>query len=369
MKVLIARDRESAGGGIVTYYDALSGYFTMDVAYTPVGRPYSFYSGKVSLFTRHTLARLFLDYLRLIHKLIVFRPDVVVINTSLSAEGLSTARDSMNILISKVFRRRTIVFCHGFVSGASAFPFRGGNRGIVCRLYRMCDAFIVLAGQLRDDLKRWGFHQPIYMETTTIGKDLMEDGTIKQGHVPENKRSLLYLSRIERRKGIIELIDAYRLLKQQDAGYELFIAGNGPDLQSVAEYIAQKELRDIHMLGYVTGEEKVKAFRKASIFCFPSYFGEGMPVSVLEAMVLGLPLVSSDVAGLKDILEDGRNGVILRGVNPEEIVRGILELVRNDGLRQRISDHNKEYAANTFHPKKCAKRLEDIFRSTARGSA
>lgn len=368
MKVLIAKDRESAGGGIVTYYDALNDYFTMNVAYTPVGRPYSFYSGKVSLFTRLTPIRLFLDYVRLIHKLIVFRPDVVVINTSLSAEGLSTARDSINVLISKVFRRKTIVFCHGFVSGASEFPFRGGNRGIVCRLYRMCDAFIVLAGQLRDDLKRWGFNQPIYIETTTIGKDLMKDGLIRQGQVPENKRSLLYLSRIEKRKGIIELIDAYRLLKQQDAGYELFIAGNGPDLQSVTEYIAQKGLDDIHMLGYVTGEEKVKAFGKASIFCFPSYFGEGMPVAVLEAMALGLPLASSDVAGLKDILTDGENGVILRGVNPGEIARGILELVCNDSLRQRISAHNREYAANRFHPAKCAKRLEDVYRSTARSS-
>jgi glycosyltransferase involved in cell wall biosynthesis len=364
MKVLIVRDRASAGGGIVTYYDALNDYFTVKVDYAMVGRPYAMYADKrISILEKSTLIRLLLDYSRLIYKIAVFRPDVVLVNSSIDPGGRSTARDCLNVLIAKLIGRKTVLFWHGFVSGGTQFPFIGGNKGVVCRLYKMSDAFIVLARQFKEDLKRWGFKKPVFVETTTIGKELIENGAIRRRQVPANKRSLLFLSRVIREKGIIELIDAYSILKRTHQMFQLCIAGNGDDLRYVNDYVAKKNIQDIHFLGHVTGEEKFKAFGKASIFCFPSYYGEGMPIAVLEAMALGLPLVSSQVSGLKDILEDGKNGLILGRIEPHEIADRISELVENDGLRDRISENNRKYAAERFHPRRCAERLENICRS------
>ena len=363
MKVLIVKDRPSAGGGIVTYYDTLKDYFTVQVDYAVIGRPYAMYaSGRIPFFERFTLTRLLLDYSRLICKIVRFRPDIVLINSSIAKGGKSIARDCLNVVISKMMGRKTILFWHGFVSGGAQFPFMGGNRGVVCRIYRMCDAFVILARQFKEDLKRWGFNKPIFVETTTIGKELLENGDIRRRQAPKNKRSLLFLSRIIREKGIIELIDAYSLLKQKHPGFELFVAGDGDDLTYVNDYVAKKNINDVHFLGHVTGEEKFKAFENASIFCFPSYYGEGMPVAVLEAMALGLPLVSSQVSGLKDILENGRNGMVLGRIEPCEIADRISELVENDKLRNTISETNRKYAAEKFHPQKCAERLEDICR-------
>jgi glycosyltransferase involved in cell wall biosynthesis len=364
MKVLIVRDRASAGGGIVTYYDALEDYFTVNVDYAMIGRPYAMYADKrISILEKVTPIRLLLDYARLIWKIAVFRPDVVLVNSSIDPGGRSQARDCLNVLIAKLMGRRTVLFWHGFVSGGEQFPFKGGSKGIVCRLYRMSDAFIVLAKQFGEDLKRWGFKKPVFVETTTIGKELIENGVIRRRQVPANKRSLLFLSRVIREKGIIELIDAYDLLKQQHPDFQLHIAGNGDALQYVTDYIAEKNIKDVHLLGHVTGEEKFKAFEEASIFCFPSYYSEGMPIAVLEAMALGLPLVSSEVSGLKDILQDGRNGMILRRIEPREIAARISELVANDGLRGSIAENNRKYAAERFHPRRCAERLENICRS------
>jgi len=368
MKVLIVKDRVSAGGGIVTYYDTLNDYFTVEVDYATIGRPYAIYaSGKISVFKKFTLTRLLLDYSKLIYKIAKFRPDIVLVNSSIDPGGKSTARDCLNILISKIMGRKIILFWHGFVSGGAQFPFKGGNKSIVCRCYKMSDAFIVLAKQFEKDLKRWGFNKPIFRETTTIGEELIENGNIKRRQVPRNKRSLLFLSRIIREKGIIELIDAYSLLKQKHPDFELFVAGDGEDLKYVTDYVTQKNIKDIHFLGYVTGEEKFNAFENGSIFCFPSYYGEGMPVAVLEAMALGLPLVSSQVSGLKDILEDGKNGMILGRIESLQIANKISKLVESDDLRNRISKFNRKYAVEKFHPQKCAKRLENICKNVLAG--
>jgi glycosyltransferase involved in cell wall biosynthesis len=364
MKVLIVKDRASAGGGIVTFYDTLNDYFSAEVDYVMIGRPHTMYaSGKIPVLEKCTLTRLLLDYSKLIRRIVTFRPDVVLINSSIERGGRAIARDCLNVVVSKVMGCKTILFWHGFVSGGEQFPFRGGNKGVVCRLYKMSDAFIVLARQFGEDLKRWGIKKPVFVETTTIGKELIENGAIRRRQAPENKRSLLFLSRIIREKGIIELIEAYSILKQKHSGFQLCIAGNGDDLKYVTDYVAKKGIRDVHVLGHVTGEEKFKAFENASIFCFPSYAGEGMPVAVLEAMAMGLPLVSSQVSGLKDILEDGKNGMILGRIEPHEIADRISELVENDGLRDRISENNRKYAAERFHPRRCAERLENICRS------
>jgi len=361
MKALIVRDRMSAGGGIVNYYNTVNDYFKMEVDYAPIGRPYAFYETKnISIFKRLTITRLILDYLCMIIKIVKFRPDIVIINSSIDEEKKSMARDGINVLISKMLGRKTIVFWRGFIGGSPQFPYNSGNQGIICRFYKMADAYILLARQFQEDLERWGFTKPIFIETTTIGKELIENGSIKQRQEPKNKRSLLFLSRIEKDKGIIELIDAYIQLKQNHPDFQLFIAGNGPYLENVNDYIAKENIQDVHCLGHVTGEGKFKAFQNASIFCFPSYYGEGMPNAVLEAMALGLPLVSSDVSGLKDILKNGENGFILEKIEPLEIANKILELVENDELRGKISEYNKKYAAEIFHPQECAKRLKSI---------
>ena len=362
MKILVVRDRTSAGGGIVNYYRSLAPYFSESVSFADVGRPQSFYgAAKAPLLQRNPATRLLTDYARFLARAVVLRPHIVIVNPSLDSRDMrSVIRDGVFVLIANLLRRRVIVFWRGW-DPTDRFPGGVTLRGI----YRLADAFIVLAEPFKAHLRRWGFVQPVYVETTTVDSELI---TESDAQVPAARpvKQLLFLSRVEKDKGVMELVEAYRLLRQEDQAYGLTIAGDGPYLDAVKTYVAAERIPGVSCLGHVTGAAKRKAFQGASVFCFPSYYLEGMPNAVLEAMAMGLPVVSSAVGGLKDVLVDGENGFVLREITPQGIAATVQRLCEDGELRDRISKRNAEYASERFFPNAVAGRLEAICRDVVR---
>jgi glycosyltransferase involved in cell wall biosynthesis len=373
LRVLIVRDRLSAGGGIFNYYNVIRGYLRLGVIFVDVGRPQRFYGVSQSLSTRFTLLRLVRDWLALAFNIIRFRPDIVHVNPGLDAVNLrSLRRDAVNVWIARFLRRRVLVFWRGWNNAWCGKPeFPGGNSSLLCRTYQRADAHIVLAKAFEQDLRCWGFKDPIFVETTVASQDIIDrapahrSGRSKPVH-------LLFLSRVEVEKGVFELLEAFLVLQQRSPhGFTLTIAGNGPELGCLQDTVTKRGLRNISFTGLVEGEKKIDCYREASIFCFLSYT-EGMPNAVLEAMAMGLPIVSSDAGGLRDILCEGKTGFIIQPVKgapprqrfkPVEVADAIERLARDPELYERISAHNAAYARDRFAAPKVAKRLEAIYRS------
>lgn len=374
IQVLIVRDREAAGGGIFHYYQAVGRHLKVSHVLVDVGRSHGYYSSEVSA-RRRTLPtplRVIADWAKLSARLVRF-PDLVVLNPCLDPiEFRSLPRDAVNLLLAKLFGRKVLVFWRGWdneVCGEANFP--GGNRGLVSRIYRLADANLVLAGDFRDDLRRWGFTKPVLLETTVVADSLLEPVKLDEAAADDGVFRLLYLSRIEVAKGVFELLEAFALLESRAPGkFHLMIAGDGPDLNDLKRRAAMMELKGIEFAGYVDGREKSRCFADASAFCFLSYT-EGMPNAVLEAMSMGLPLVSSDAGGLKDILEDGVTGYILRQdrtkpsgerFSADEVANRLEQLADSPVLADRMGRHNAAHARERFSAKKVAERLEKVFR-------
>jgi glycosyltransferase involved in cell wall biosynthesis len=170
-------------------------------------------------------------------------------------------------------------------------------------------------------------------------------------------------------KGVFELLQAYRILKRRNSAYTLTVAGDGPDLEALKERAKKLQLRDVAFTGFVTGGAKVQCYRKGGIFCFLSYT-EGMPNAVLEALAMGLPIVSSAAGGLRDILSDGETGFIVRPLrdapserkfDPLAVAEAIERLAGDPVLYNRIAEHNARYARERFAASKVARRLEAIY--------
>jgi glycosyltransferase involved in cell wall biosynthesis len=373
--IVIVRDRASSGGGIYNYYTVVSPHLNGQVAFCGTGKPHVFYGDHKSpgsWLLDFTPVRLFLDWMALVIKILRLWPDAVLLNPSLDPPTYrSMRRDAVNVLIGRLFRRRVVSFWRGWENAYSGRPeFPGGNKSLLCRIYKMADVQIVLSDRFKADLLRWGFRGPVHVETTVVGDEcLAATPTAPSGRVPTN---LLYLSRVEVAKGVFELLDAYKILKARNPAFTLTIAGDGPDLEALKQYAKQLDLPDVGFTGFVVGAAKTACFRQAGVFCFLSYT-EGMPNAVLEAFAAGLPVVSSDAGGLRDILRNRETGIVVRPLegdaplrkkfDPIEVAYAIERLTEDAGLYQRITNFNWQYARDRFAARVVAKRLEGIYRS------
>ena len=378
MQVLIVRDRASSGGGIYNYYQAIAPHLKVRYRFVDVGRPHNCYGSqsRTWLVRLPTPLRLLIDWVNLAVQIIRW-PGLVLLNPSLDpVEMRSLRRDAVNLFLAKLFRRSVIVFWRGWEGAACGTPeFPRGNAAWMSRVYRWANAHIVLASDFRNDLRRWGFVSPVYLETTVVADFIIDGLEVAKIQREDKVFHLLYLSRVEVAKGVFELLDAVALLDNRHPGrYDLTIAGDGPDLISLKHRASELRLRNVDFIGYVDGNRKVRCLAEASAFCFLSYT-EGMPNAALEAMAAGLPLVSSDAGGLKDILQNGVTGFIVAQdcsskvgarFSPNDVAERIELLAASDKLCRRIGAHNRQYAHERFAAAKVASRLQVIYREVTK---
>jgi glycosyltransferase involved in cell wall biosynthesis len=157
-----------------------------------------------------------------------------------------------------------------------------------------------------------------------------------------------------RKKGVFEAVDAYWDLRRRHPTATLTIAGEGADLESVKTYVRDSSIPDVFFAGFVTGSSKAEAFGEADVYLFPTY-SEGMPLSVLEAMAHGLPIVTRPVGALRDFFEDKRMGFIIESLAPRDIADALEHLLTNRDLCLSVGKYNHEYAKKHFSAKGVAR--------------
>ena len=289
-------------------------------------------------------------------------PNSVLVNPSLDIK--SFFRDGLFIWQAKKKNFPVLVFFRGWdnrfaekVSTKFYWFFK--------KTFAKADGFIVLASDFKKQLRQWGIEVPIYILSTAIGDDLLQNFNIKEKIEYVNKErnkvlKILFLARIEKGKGIFETIDAFNILLSKRLPVKLSIAGDGPSLNEVKRYVNSLQLDQyINFLGYVTGKNKIETFISHDIYCFPTY-SEGMPVSLLEAIAFGLPAVTRPVGGIKDFFENGKHGFLTDSKDPEIIADLIEKIYKDEYLYRSMSLYNHQYAKKHFLASKVAEKLKKI---------
>jgi glycosyltransferase involved in cell wall biosynthesis len=294
---------------------------------------------------------------------------LVHLNPSLNLK--SFIREGGFLLQAKRRRLRVLVFFRGWNREFARFLNRG-MLPIVRGIYGKADAFIVLASEIEDTLRKWGIEKPVYRETTVVDTELLEafDPGERLARIAETRAvRVLYLARLEREKGVFETVDAVRLLRSRNFPVELSIAGDGPARPDLAEYVMDQNLPEgvIRFLGYLRGPDKAEVFRRHDLYCLPTYHDEGMPNSVLEALAFGMPVITCAVAGLKDIFQDGRMGRLVPVRDPAAVAEAIRDLAGDKYAMARIACTNTAYAAANVTAPRVAKRLQTLYQETIAG--
>lgn len=168
---------------------------------------------------------------------------------------------------------------------------------------------------------------------------------------------LLYVGRLDYRKGILDLIQASIILK--NSNIKLLVAGEGPLKPYFEKQITENNL-NVNLLGQVSGPNLVELYQNALMFVFPSHY-EGLPTVVLEAMSSGLPVIVTDIPAYRDIIINKNNGLTTKKGNPEDLVDKIRFLLENNDLREKLGICARETIKNRYTWDIISKKFEQIY--------
>lgn len=162
--------------------------------------------------------------------------------------------------------------------------------------------------------------------------------------MPPGEKIIIFVGRLHPDKGLKYLIDAFAQVVREYPPAKLYIVGDGPEKQSLEAQASGSGVGNgIVFTGAVENEKVPLYLVAADVFVLPSV-SEGFPVAMLEAMAAGLPVVTTDVRGLTEIVKDGENGLVVGPRNPDAIADRLLTLMRDDALRAVMSGNNREKA-------------------------
>ncbi|WP_418892367.1 glycosyltransferase family 4 protein [Limibacterium fermenti] len=335
-RIIILRPAlKQSKGGVGNYYDIVE-KLTELIDFFRIGKRSCM---KNKLIQLQSIIYYITDYIRFIF--IVPRYSLVVVNPSMTKNCLY--RDSLYIRIAKIFHKKVVVFWRGFNHLYFNSVVRDKYKKLLNNTFFQANHTIVLGENIYKSLHEIGCNTPYTVSTTILTSDLLLDSS-KQ--FKPGKFTILFLARLEKDKGIMEALDCYKIVKRDYPFVNMLIAGFGNAFTDVQSRIDNENISDVQLLGNVFGESKYNAYHDADMYLFPSYY-EGMPNSVLEAMGMGLPVVTTKVGGIPDFFEDEKMGYIINDCNPEKFARAIYSLIENDQLEQ-ISEYNRNYAEQHF---------------------
>lgn len=355
MKVLITHPDFEDPGGVSNYYKSLQYKFSIPIVHFIVGkRP-----KKRGLLSQ--IFRIFHDYYKFIKSLKTNNIDLVHINPSLDLK--SFMRDGIFALLARINKKKTIVFFRGWQKSFEEH-IESNFIWMFKFFFGKSDGFIVLANKFKRTLQRWGIVQPIYQEVTVIDDDNLVGFDI-QNALKERQSSekwhVLFLSRIVRDKGIYETIEAVSLLKTKYPMIELIVAGEGEELENVKSLVNKRKMSNVTFVGYIKDEKKRHIFEKSQVFCFPTYYGEGLPVSVIEAIAYGLPVITRPVGGIADFFKNEKHGFITESKQAAVFANYIERLFLDKKLYKNISYYNFCFGQKRLLASKLSMRLEVIY--------
>lgn len=201
-----------------------------------------------------------------------------------------------------------------------------------------------------------------YVENTSL-IDEIEFNQKVENVTEKEVIDILYLSNFIKTKGYFDVLTAANKLKKEKVSFHF--AGsffNEEEKEEFFQYIKQKDLHDIvKYYGTVQGEEKKELLKKCDIFVLPTYYpNEGQPISIIEAMGNGLTIITTDHAGIPDIVNHD-NGYIIHPQSPDEVASSIQAVLTDKKKIKYFAENNRKITLERFKEIDYTKRLELIF--------
>ncbi len=242
---------------------------------------------------------------------------------------------------------------------SSSHFFRMGGAVLTNPYFRRLHGLIAVSEPARDFINQH-FPGDYRVIPNGIRMDQFVDGAGPFPHLRDGMINLLFLGRLEKRKGLKYLLSAFSRLKWNWPNLRLIVVGPGKPDDDSYRIMSERNLRDVMFVGGVSEEDKVRYYRSADIYCSPATGRESFGVVLLEAMAAGKPIVATSIEGHASVMTDGREGLLAPPKDDEALANAIERLIHDPGLRKSLAANGYE-RAQRFRWEKVAGEVMDYY--------
>ena len=263
-----------------------------------------------------------------------------------TCSAFSFYRSTADMLAAQKVGCRAILHIHGAKFDAFYEGEPVWRRRLIRWSLSRADRVIALSSGWREKLRRMAPAARL-----VVVENAVEAPPVRPARLDDGVCRFLLLARMDRWKGIDDLLSACALLHRDRVAFRLTLAGppgTAGDATVLDEKIRRHKLEN-HVLyvGSVAGERKRELLEKADAYVQPSHH-EGLPIALLEALAHGLPVVATRVGAIPEVIENQRHGLLLPPRHPELLAQAMHDLALGCGRRRGMSEAVRSLAANRF---------------------
>ena len=289
--------------------------------------------------------------------LLVDRPDLVHIHSSF---GPSFYRKMPFIYMAFWAKKPIINHIHGADFDEFYVNVSEKKKRLIKKTYNKCYVLIDLYEEWK---KRLSQIVPESKITIIENYSILHEDALEQRLNRKCNNTVLFLGELGKRKGCYDIPNVIKRVKKVIPNVKFVLAGAGSetDEQTIKQLINEKGVAENTVFpGWIRGEQKDKLLRESDVFFLPSY-NEGMPMSILDAMGYGLPIVSTNVGGIPKIVHTHENGACCYSGDVSSMAKEIVEMLKNDELLKLYAKHSVDIVYKNYSFEIHLKKLENVY--------
>ena len=350
VKVLIIGSDSSVRGGITTVINSFFNYKFEDI--------------ELELLPTYIDVNNFKKIIFFFKSLIVYikkniKNDFDIAHIHMSYKG-SFIRKYLIVLITKLFKNKVILHLHG-----SEFEVFYENSNYILKkmikdIFKKSDLVIVLGEKWKEITQN--------IESSASVKIFNNSVPISQYKVDlsDNGFNILFLGVLIKRKGVYDLIEAIKVLNDRGIlekyNVKFTIGGTGKEKEKIENKIYDYNLNSVvDMIGWIDGELKESLLKNSQLFVLPSY-NEGLPMAILEAMSYGVPVISTEVGSICEVVCNNKTGFTFKPGDIDILVKYIEKLITEKQLWYEMSENCKKSIEEDFNEEKYFYNLEKEYK-------
>lgn len=273
-----------------------------------------------------------------------------------SASGKSFVRKTLIMRFGRLLGYKVIFHCHG---GESKEYFRRIGLPKAQKVLNLASAVVVLSQSWKQYFEETFRLDNVHVLYNPI---ILPENPVMPENTPPLR--LLFLGRLGDLKGIFDLIDIIAQNQDRWRGRVFLRAGGDGEVERFQRHIRESGVSDmVEFIGWVSGPVKDMAFSSSHILILPSY-NEGLPISVLEGLAFGKPIISTTVGGIPELVEQHTNGILVAPGDRKALAEAIDCYLLNPDLITRHG-HASRKKSQSFCPEQITQQLLELYQSLA----